>query len=321
MRTFPRLLLSLALGAVAGGGAVPAAIAQSYPTRPIELIVPYSPGGGSGITSETMKKIVAEENLSSQPITITYKPGASGQVGWTYLATRKGDGHSIATATASFSLGMANGQMQVGIDDFTPIALMLVDTHLIAASTQSGFKSMKEVIEAAKKKPGSVKAGGTGAAGTDANVLASLSKAAGIELNFIPFSSGGEVNAAILGGHIDVALGNPNELAGYIADGKLVALASFSEERLAPLGNVPTMREVGYDVVSQSGRGIVAPAGIPAEAKAYLVELMRKITQSPQWKDYADKNIMSVVFRGGDDFDEYLAAERARFAEMVKANK
>lgn len=321
MRRSSRLLLTLALGAVVTGAAAPAAIAQSFPTRPIELIVPFSPGGGSGITSETMKKIVSEENLSSQPITITYKPGASGQVGWTYLATRKGDGHSIATATASFSIGMVNGQMQVGIDDFTPIALMLVDTHLIAASTQSGFKTMQDVIDASKKNPGSVKAGGTGAAGTDSNVLKTLSKAAGIEFNFIPFSSGGEVNAAILGGHVDVALGNPNELAGYIKQGKLVALASFSEERLAPLGDVPTMREVGYDVVSQSGRGIVAPADIPDEARTYLIELMRKITQSPQWKAYADQNIMSVVFRGGDDFGEYLAGERARYAEMLKANQ
>lgn len=292
---------------------------RAFPTRPIELIIPYAPGGGSGITGEVMKKIISDDKLTPQPITLTYKPGASGQVGWTYLATRKGNAHTIATATASFSYGFVQKQMQVTPEDFTPIALMLVDTQLMAASPQSGFKTMQDVINASRKNPNSVKVGGTGASGSDANLAAMIDSAVKIKLNYIPFKSGGEVNAAILGGHVDVALGNPNELAGYVEAGKLVPLAVFTDQRVAGLKNVPTMKEVGYNVVSHSARGVVAPAGIAKHEEQYLVDMMRKITQSKGWAEYADKNMMTIKFLGGADYAKYLAEERAKLTESLKA--
>lgn len=321
MRSFSRLTVVLTLAAAAISMTVPFSAAQErrFPTRPIELIIPYAPGGGSGITGEVIKKVITDEKLSPQPISLTYKPGASGQVGWTYLATRKGNAHTIATATASFSYGFVQKQMQVTPEDFTPIALMLLDTQLMAASPQSGFKTMKEVIDASRKKPDSVKVGGTGSAGSDANLAAMISNAAKIKLNYIPFKSGGEVNAAILGGHVDVALGNPNELAGYVEAGKLVPLAVFSDERVAGLKNVPTMKEVGYNVVSRSGRGIVAPAGIAKHEEQFLVEMMRKITQSKGWAEYAGKNMMTIKFLGGADYGKYLAEERAQLTEVLKS--
>ncbi|MBI2223892.1 MAG: tripartite tricarboxylate transporter substrate binding protein, partial [Betaproteobacteria bacterium] len=239
-----RVVLTLAAAAMAATTQFAAAQERAFPTRPIELIVPFAPGGGSGITGEVIKKIISDEKLSPQPLTITFKPGASGQVGWTYLATRKGNAHTIATATASFSYGFVQKQMQVAPEDFTPIALMLVDTQLMAASPQSGFKTMQDVIDASRKNPNSVKVGGTGASGSDANLAAMITSVVKIKLNYIPFKSGGEVNAAILGGHVDVALGNPNELAGYVEAGKLVPLAVFTDERVPGLKNVPTMKEV-----------------------------------------------------------------------------
>ena len=146
-----------------------------------------------------------------------------------------------------------------------------------------------------------------------------ISNAAKIKLNYIPFKSGGEVNAAILGGHVDVALGNPNELAGYVEAGKLTPLAVFSDERVPGFKDVPTMKEVGYNVVSRSGRGIVAPAGIAKHEEQFLVELMRKITQSKGWAEYAGKNMMTVKFLGGADYGKYLADERAQLTEVLKA--
>ncbi|HEX2827049.1 MAG TPA: tripartite tricarboxylate transporter substrate binding protein [Burkholderiales bacterium] len=309
---------ALTLAAVALA-AIPASYAQRFPTRPIELVVPFAPGGGSGITGEMMKKIIGDEKLSPQPISITYKPGASGQVGWTYLATKKGNAHVIATSTQSFSYGFVHKQMQVAPSDFTPIALMLIDTQLMTASPASGYKTMKDVLEASRKKPGSVKVGGTGSAGSDANLALMIENAAKVKLNYIPFKSGGEVNAAILGGHVDVALGNPNELAGYVAAGKLVPLAVFSDQRVAGLKDVPTMKEVGYNVVSRSARGVVAPAGISKQEEQVLVEMMKKITQSKQWAEYADKNMMTVKFLGGADYAKYLADERETLTALLKS--
>ncbi len=322
MRNSSESAVVLTLAAAALAVTAQFAVAQerrAYPTRPIELIVPYAPGGGSGITAEVMKKIISDENLSPQPVTITYKPGASGQVGWTYLATRKGNAHNIATATASFSYGFVQKQMQVTPEDFTPIALMLVDSQLMAAHPQSGFKTMRDVIDASRKNPNSVKVGGTGASGSDANLCAMINSTVNIKLNYIPFKSGGEVNAAILGGHVDVALGNPNELAGYIEAGKLIPLAVFSDERNAGFKNVPTMKEIGYNVVSHSARGVVAPAGIAKHEEQFLIEMMRKITQSKGWAEYAGKNMMTVKFLGGADYAKYLAEERANLAAVLKS--
>ncbi len=322
MRNSSGLAVVLTLAAAAMAATAQFSVAQeqrAFPTRPIELIVPFAPGGGSGITGEVIKKIISDEKLSPQPLTITFKPGASGQVGWTYLATRKGNAHTIATATASFSYGFVQKQMQVAPEDFTPIALMLVDTQLMAASPQSGFKTMQDVINASLKNPNSVKVGGTGASGSDANLAAMIASVVKIKLNYIPFKSGGEVNAAILGGHVDAALGNPNELAGYVEAGKLVPLAVFTDERVPGLKDVPTMKEVGYNVVSHSARGIVAPAGIAKHEEQFLIEMMRKVTQSKGWAEYASKNMMTVKFLGGADYAKYLADERAKLTESLKS--
>jgi putative tricarboxylic transport membrane protein len=266
-----------------------------------------------------MKKVITDEKLSPQPVNITYKPGASGQVGWTFLATKKGNAHTIATATQSFSYGLVQKQMQVGPEAFTPIAMMLVDTQLMATHPQSGMKSMKDLIDRLMKEPHSVKVGGTGSAGSDANVAFMINSAAKVKINYIPFKSGGEVNAAILGGHVDAALGNPNELAGYVQAGKLVPLVVFSDSRLQAMKEVPTMKELGYDVVSRSTRGVLAPAGISKQEEQFLVDMMRKITESKGWKEYAQKNMMTVKFLGGADYAKYLAEERAQLAKNLKA--
>lgn len=322
MRHSSGLAVVLTLAATAMAVTPQFAFAQersAFPTRPIELIIPYAPGGGSGITGEVIKKVISDEKLSPQPLTLTFKPGASGQVGWTYLATRKGNAHTIATATASFSYGFVQKQMQVTPEDFTPIALMLLDTQLMAAYPPSGFKTMQQVIEASRKNPNSVKVGGTGASGSDANLAAMISNAVKIKLNYIPFKSGGEVNAAILGGHVDVALGNPNELAGYVEAGKLVPLAVFTDARVPGLKDVPTMKEVGYNVISHSGRGIVAPAGLAKHEEQFLIDMMRKVTQSKGWAEYADKNLMTVKFLGGADYGKYLAEEREKLTAVLKS--
>jgi len=291
----------------------------AFPTRPIELIVPYSPGGGSGVTSETMKKIVSDDKLSPQPIVITYKPGASGQVGWSYLAGRKGSGHSIATATTGFNFGFVLKQSQLKPEDFTPIANMLMDTQLLVTYTNSPFKTVRDVIEASKKAPNSVKISGTSAIGPDSTVANMLEAAEGIKLNMIPFMSGGEAAAAILGGHVDLAISNPNELFPQIEAGKLRPLAVFSKERLSAIKEVPTMKELGYNLQFYTHRGVLAPAGIPKHEEEWLIELMKKITQSKGWAEYANKYMMSIQFAGGADYAKYLVEERAKIADILRS--
>ena len=295
------------------------AAASSYPTRGIDLIVPYAPGGGSGITAETINKIVTEEKLSPQPLNIQYKPGASGAIGWAYVAGRKGDPYTIATVTASFINGPVLGQSPLKLEEFTPIALQLLDQNLLVTFPNSPFKGLKDVVDAAKKTPKSVKVAGTGAAGSDAIVAALVEQAAGIKFNMIPFDSGAEVNAAILGGQVDIAISNPNEFLPNIQAGKLRPLGVASEERMPTLKDVPTLKELGYDVVFVTGRGITAPAGIGAAERDWLADMMKKVTQSKIWKDYADQNSMTIKYLGPDEYRKWLADETEKLIKIFKS--
>jgi putative tricarboxylic transport membrane protein len=292
----------------------------AFPDRPIDLIVPFAPGGGSGITAELMKTIITDHKLSPQPVTLTYKPGASGQVGWAYLATRKREGgYAIATATASFNTGFVFGkQVQIKPTDFTPIALMLLDTAMVVTQPNSKFKTMKDVIEFAKKNPNAVRISGTGATGGEAIGTALINDALGIKLNYIPFNSGGEAAAALLGGHVELAISNPNELVPHIEAKKMAPLAVMSRERLGIMKDVPTFKELGYDVVYDQGRGVVAPAGIPEDHKKFLEEMMKKITQTKEWADYAQKNAMTVTFQDSAQYTKFLDEERAKLQKVSK---
>ena len=297
-----------------------APVSAAFPDRPIDLIVPFAPGGGSGITAELMKTIITDHKLSPQPVTLTYKPGASGQVGWAYLATRKREGgYAIATATASFNTGFVFGkQVQIKPTDFTPIALMLLDTAMVVTQPNSKFKTMKDVIEFAKKNPNAVRISGTGATGGEAIGTALINDALGIKLNYIPFNSGGEAAAALLGGHVELAISNPNELVPHIDAKKMAPLAVMSRERLAIMKDVPTFKELGYDVVYDQGRGVVAPAGIPEDQKKFLEEMMKKITQTKEWAEYAQKNAMTVTFQDSAQYTKFLDEERAKLQKVSK---
>jgi len=301
----------------------PLSARAAFPDRPIELIVPFAPGGGSGITGELMKKIITEHKLSPQPVTITYKPGASGQVGWTHLATRKKEGgYVFATATASFNTGFVFGkQVQVKPADFQPIALMLLDTALLATQPGSKFKTLKDVIEASRKNPDSVRVSGTGATGGEAIGTALINDALKIKLNYIPFNSGGEAAAALLGGHVELIISNPNELVPHIDAKKMVPLAVMSRQRLAILKDTPTMKELGYDVVYDQGRGVIAAAGIPKDHQQFLVDMMKKITQTKDWEEYAAKNAMTVTFLGPVEYGKYLEDERAKLSKVAQTLK
>ena len=316
-----RLNLAAGLACAALALSLTAAPARAaFPDRPIDLIVPFAPGGGSGITAELMKSIITDHKLSPQPVTLTYKPGASGQVGWSYLASRKREGgYAIATATASFNTGFVFGkQVQIKPADFTPIALMLLDTAMVVTQPNSKFKTMKDVIEFAKKNPNAVRISGTGATGGEAIGTALINDALGIKLNYIPFNSGGEAAAALLGGHVELAISNPNELVPHIDAKKMAPLAVMSRERLGIMKDVPTFKELGYDVVYDQGRGVIAAAGIPEDHKKFLEEMMKKITQTKEWAEYAQKNAMSVTFQDSAQYTRFLDEERAKLQKVAK---
>lgn len=279
----------------------PTAAPQAFvPTRPIEFVVFASPGGGSSIFAEVVGSIMEKEKLVPVAVPRVHKPGGSQSVGMAYLHEKKGNPHYFGSTSNSYVTAALTGASKtISHKDFTDIAVLAFDEMVIIGKYDSPYKTIKDLIDAAKAKPKGIKWGGSNVGGSDSILAAMLAKAAGVEFNYIAFQSGGEVNAALLGGHIDIASANPTEVMPQIEGKTMRALALAAESRLEGLKDVPTLKESGYDAVFNTFRGINAPPDIPAEAQKYYEGVARKVMDTPDFKKYISDNMMTPKFLTG----------------------
>jgi putative tricarboxylic transport membrane protein len=185
-------------------------------------------------------------------------------------------------------------------------------------SAGSRYKSMKEIIDFAKANPQKITVGGTQLGSSDSICAYLIEKAAGVQFNYIVFNGGGEVNAALLGGHIDMAVSNPGEALELFKAGKVRLLGVYAEKRLAGAPDVPTMKEQGINAIYVQNRGLVAPAGIPAEARKVLEEAFHKYTKSETFKTYCKDNMLSEAWMDGAAFGKFLDEWNGKYAAILK---
>ena len=310
--------LATAFAAQSGGSAVPNLPASSWkPDRPVEFIVQSAAGGGSDIFARTVAKILTSEKIVTVPINVVNKPGGSGAVAYSYLRTKRGDPNVIATATSSYLTTPIQGHSPVSHKDFTNTAVLCVEDYVAVVRTESPYKTLKELVAAAKKKPNGIRIGGSSVGSSDSIIENRLEKAAGIQLNYIVFQSGGEVNAALLGGSVDMASPNPSEAAQLIQAGRLRPVAMFSPERLEKWANVPTAREQGFDVTLDQYRGVVAPGGLTKEQALFWQNAMVKLAQSKGFKKYMDDNGLRPLLKVGDDAEKYITQLHQFYTEIL----
>jgi putative tricarboxylic transport membrane protein len=293
-------------------------LAQSSwkPEKPVEFVVQASAGGGSDIFARSVAKILSDEKIVSVPVNVVNKPGGSGAVAYSYLNQKKGDPLVIATVTGSYITTPVEGHSPVTYKNFTNTAMLAVEDYVGVVRADSPYKSLKDLIAAAKQKPNSIRVGGSGPAGSDAIIRHRLEKAANVKLNFIVFQSGGEVNAALLGGNVDFASPNPSEATQLIKAGRLRALAVFSPERLETL-NVPTAKEQGINVTLDQFRGVVAAGGITQDQALFWQNAMVKVFQSAAFKKYLDENGLRPLLKVGNDVEKYLAEQNDFYKEVL----
>ena len=304
--------------AAQSGTAVPNLPASSWkPDRPIEFVVQAAAGGGSDIFARTMAKIMTSEKIVTVPINVVNKPGGSGAVAYAYLRTKRGDPHVIATATSSYLTTPIQGHSPVSYKDFTNTAVLCVEDYVGVVRAESPYKTLKELVEAARKKPNGIRIGGSSVGSSDNIIENRLEKAAGIQLNYIVFQSGGEVNAALLGGSVDLAGPNPSEAAQLITAGRLRPIAMFSPERLEKWPNVPTAREQGFDVTLEQHRGVVAAGGLTKEQSLFWQNAMVKLFQSPDFKKYMSDNGLRPLLKIGEDSEKYIAQQHQFYTEIL----
>ena len=284
----------LALGVFACG----IAAAQWKPTRNLEVIVHTGPGGGNDLLARAMANMIEKEKLLPVRINVINRPGGNGAVAAAAIADRKDDPHTIGLITSVWIAGpLTSAEAKVTVHDLKPIAQLMLEPAVFAVRSDSPFKTLKEFIDAAKAKPGTLKQSGGSVTSRDNIIRQTLQHATGAKWAFVSFQGGGERLAALLGGHVDIMVIEPQEAGEQVRAGKLRILAQLSAQRLPNYADVPTIKEAGFDIVATPQiRAVVAPPQQPADASAYWEAIFAKLHETASWKKYVADNQLEDAF-------------------------
>jgi tripartite-type tricarboxylate transporter receptor subunit TctC len=295
------LLGALALGAAPG-------VAQDFPSKPIQLMVAYPAGGSTDIGARILAAIA--EKAIGQPIVVINKAGAGGQVGWTELSRQKPDGYYIAFINLpGFNTVIIDPERQAIFDtkSFTPIINQVLDPGVIWVRAESPFKSLKDVIDAAKGAPGTVKASTTGILSDDHLAILMMEEAApGTNFRLVHLEGGAAQMKETLAGNVDVSFDNVGSIVKQVKAGQVRALAVTDPERSKFLPDVPTTKELGYpSVVSNSTRGIAGPKGMDPKIVARLQDVLGKAMADPEHTKKLEEVGLAIKVMVGAEYQKY----------------
>jgi putative tricarboxylic transport membrane protein len=296
------------------------AFTGSLGAETIEFVVPWAAGGGSDTMARFIVKAIKDNKLSDADFAVVNKDGGNGQIGEAYVLNKKGDPNTWMTLSSGQISTPLAGLGKIKATQFTALAQMAGDVNLLVVAANSKYKSVDDVVKAAKANPGNLNVGGSGRGTEDHVCTYLLEKATGIKLNYTSFSGGSEVMSNLLGGHIDIAWANPNECIGQVKGGLAVMLAVTTEERVKLLPDVPTFRELGHDIIFWQVRGVHGPPNMPKEAAQAAVELLRKASQTPTWdKDYVEGKVLTPRFIPGESYTQVIKDNEEMFREALGA--
>jgi len=284
------------------------AFAQGFkPTRPIEVVVHTGPGGGSDVLARAVAALIEKEKLLPVRMQVVNKPGGGSTLAAAYLAEKAGEPHTIGFFTGVWLTSpLISAEAKVTLRDLTPIARLVLEPALIAVKADSPYKTLGEFVAAAKEKPGQLKQSGGSVTSRDNVVRQLLQKASGARWTFISFPGGGERIAALLGGHVNMMVIEPEEAGEHIRAGNMRVLAQVNETRLRGFPNVPTLKEAGFNVPAvPQVRGVVAPPGIPAANIAYWEDVFRRLTRTASWKKYLDDNQFEDGYQNAAELSKF----------------
>jgi putative tricarboxylic transport membrane protein len=310
-RTFLKALL-IPLVALA---AMPAAQAADN----FKIMIGANPGGGYDQTGRGLGKAMQEAGVASA-VTYENKGGAGGTIGLAqFVNASKGDPHALVVAGAVMVGAIVQNNPPITLSNATPIARVLAEYNVFVVPTNSPIKSMKDVVDQMKKDPGSVKWGGGSKGSIDHISVAMIARATGADvakINYVPFKGGGEVTAAVLGGHITVGTSGYAELEEFIRTGKMRAIGYTAPSRQKGV-EVPTLKEQGIDVEIGNWRGVYGAPGITPEQRKALIDAVVKATRTKGWAETLQNNRWNQALLTGDEFGKFVDEEHARLRALM----
>jgi tripartite-type tricarboxylate transporter receptor subunit TctC len=308
--------------ALAGAGLALASVtapvaAQDYPSQPVEFIVPWAPGGGS----DTLMRIIAN-NISpylGAEMPVINIPGVGGTVGLTEASRRAADGYTISQVHEGLLAATATGLTELSWDEFDHIALMTASPQFLVAAADQPFDTMEGLVEYAQANPGELTIGVT-LGGVPHLHAAMIAEAFDLDWRYVGYEGTGERIRALVGGNLDLAIGDISSSLQFAENGDVVFLAAGSTERLPQTPDVPTLTELGAELDLLITRGIVMPLGAPDEAQAALEAALEELSQDPTFIEQINNAGADVLFRGREGYTAYLSSLSAtvdRLAEVI----
>ena len=303
---FSKTICTLAALALTGFTAL--AQAQWKPTKTLEVIVHTAPGGGNDLLARAVAQMLEKEKLLPVRMQVINKPGGNGAVAAAALSEKKGESNVLGFITSVWIANpLTTSEAKVTLHDLTPVANLLREPAVFAVRSDSPYKTLKDFIDAAKAKPGELKQSGGSVTSRDNIIRQTLQTSTGAKWAFVSFQGGGERLAALLGGHVDMMVIEPQEAGEQIRAGKLRVLAQIADKPLPSYQNVPTLKQAGFDVVATPQiRAVVAPPGIPKEALAYYEDMFLKLSKTASWKKYVEDYQLEDGYSNGADLGKSI---------------
>ena len=321
-----RMMVGVLAGAAAT--ALPqAGFAAWEPTKTVEFIVPAGTGGGADQMARFIQGIVAKHKLMKQPMVVINKAGGAGAEGFLDVKESKGDAHKlIITLSNLFTTPLAT-HTPFNWRDLTPVQMMALDNFVLWVNADTPYKSPKEYVAAVSKGGGKFKMGGTGSKQEDQIITVAIEKQTGAKFTYISYRGGGEVAVQLVGKHVDSTVNNPIEAVAQWRAGTLRPLCVFDSKRMPykakvtktmSWSDIPTCKESGLDVEYVMLRGIFMPGGVTADQVQYYVDLLKKVRETPEWRDFLEQGAFNQTTLNGKDYEAWVAREEARHILLMK---
>ena len=309
------------LAAAALLACAPAMAQSDYPTKTVTMVVPFPPGGVADITARPLAEAMGR--ILKQTVVVENKAGAGGGVGMQYVARARPDGYTVLLALSSISI-IPEADKVLGRDpmfqlnQLVPIARFTADPTVLAVRADSPWKSVKDMLEAAKKAPGAIPYGSSGNYGTMHVPMEMLDSAAGVKMLHVPFTGAGPAVVALLGGQVDALSTGPSTIMGHLKGGKVRVLASWGESRHPALPDVPTLKELGYDAQFSQWTGLFVPAGTPEPVIARLREAAKAAVNDDTFKAALARVETPIQYLDQPQFRTFWDNDAHKLADVVK---
>jgi len=296
------------------------------PTKPVEIVVAAGAGGASDQMARMMQAAIQKNGLMKQPMVVSLKGAASGAEALIYMKSSEGDPNKVLIAYSLIYMLPLSAKIPFNWRELTPVAVIALDEFVLWDNTTLPYKTVPEFIEAAKAANPPFKMGGTGSKREDHVLTVFIEKKTGAKFAYLPYKSGGEAATQLVGNHTAANVNNPSENLEVWRAGQVRPLCVFDKERIQykakvtgtmSWNDIPTCKEAGLDVQYLMLRAMFLPGKVSEEQRSFYVELFRKVSQTPKYKDYMEKQALKPIFLTGEEMVNFLELDDALNKELM----